>query len=187
MSKRLEPWVVFGAGAGAAGLVAWAYGWFLAGLSYNFESWRVIAADLLLKIVIPAAGGMAALAWCRLARRSGVEPQRGWRWGRPGRWVAAIVLAAYGITWAFGVPGVITSLTSQEIEEYKRGAVYWQGAASSPYPRIRTLASFPVLPGLIVVYHDAQIAGQSGWGGWVFYVWWGKGSKRIGTLWRRFS
>ena len=35
--------------------------------------------------------------------------------------------------------------------------------------------------------HDAQIAGQSGWGGWVFYVWWGKGSKRIGTLWRRFS
>ena len=70
MNKRLEPWVVFGAGAGAAGLVAWAYGWFLAGLTYNFQSWRVIAADLLLKVVIPVAGGMAALARRRLARRS---------------------------------------------------------------------------------------------------------------------
>ncbi len=54
-------------------------------------------------------------------------------------------------------------------------------------PTIMTLAAFPLLPGLLVVYHDSQIGGQSGWGGWVVYAWWGTGSRRIGTLWRRFS
>lgn len=184
MRERLRPWLVFAAGALMAGLAAWGYGWFIYSLNYNFEAWRVISADLLLKIVIPAIGGALAL---RLDRRP--TPSE-WKSPHRRRLRASLGLIAalgYFVTWGVGVPSVITRLTREEIHEYKRLEARDRDFSRLQFPTIKTLVALPVLPGVILVYHEAQLAGQHGWGGWAFYAWWGTGSKHLGTAWRWMS
>ncbi len=176
--------MVFATGALVAGLTAWAYGWFISSLSYNFEAWRVISADLLLKIVIPATGGLVAL-W--LDRRPERPERKSPHRRRLRAWLALTAALGYFVTWGIGVPSVITRLTSEEIQEYKRLEARDHDFSRFQFPKIRTLVALPVLPGVVVVYHEAHIAGQNGWGGWAFYAWWGTGSKHLGTAWRWLS
>lgn len=184
MREQFRSWAVFVAGALVAGLIAWVHGWFISSLSHNFESWRVISAELLLKIVIPATGGVVAL-W--LDRRPRRPEQQGPHRRRLRAGLALTVALGYFVTWFAGVPSVITRLTSEEIQQYKLLETPDHDFSRLQFPTIKTLVALPVLPGVVAVYHEAHLSGQNGWGGWVFYAWWGAGSKHLGTAVRWVS
>jgi hypothetical protein len=88
------------------------------------------------------------------------------------------IVAAYFVTWAVGVPAVFTQQHSAAVAAYKeeraRNNRVWE-----THPRIRTSIAFPVLPGAVVSYHEYQVAGLDGWGGWQVHVWYVVGVKQI--------
>jgi hypothetical protein len=87
------------------------------------------------------------------------------------RWVIRLVTVAYLLTWIFGAPQVQSELERLAVEKYK----YLEARRHSPelqaYPYIRTSFAIPMCPGLVLSYHEYQVAGLDGWGGWTVYAW----------------
>ncbi len=70
---------------------------------------------------------------------------------------------------------MITQLTAKDIDAYKsalQSSRLDRPKVSSPYPMTRTFVAIPVAPGVVVAYHEMQVAGLWGWGGFVWAVWW---------------
>ena len=106
-----------------------------------------------------------------------------WRFTRS---VAALLLAAAWIATAvFGAPAAITVNTAQDIESYKWFAQRQALPLSAPFPRINTTVAAPILPGVILLWHGAQLAGQAGGGGWELWVWYGATPRRV-HYWTRW-
>lgn len=102
------------------------------------------------------------------------------------RSVAALLLAAAWIATAvFGAPAAITVNTAQDIESYKWFAQRQALPLSAPFPRINTTVAAPILPGVILLWHGVQLAGQAGGGGWELCVWYGATPRRV-HYWTRW-
>lgn len=119
---------------------------------------------------------LALLTWRSLRRKlrlANFRPQR--------RSLQATVLALYLCTAVFGIPSVHTELVRYEIAEYKHarneGRRVWPA-----HPRIEFFFSCPILPFVIITYHEYQLAGLYGWGGWEFHLWYIVGAKSITGL-----
>jgi hypothetical protein len=112
----------------------------------------------------------------------------GWRMNildglrRSPRWLLIVIVTAYIFTWVFGVPAVQTATNAAAVEKYKYEKEYRSQRVWDTHPRIRTSAAFPLLPGLIVSYHEYQVAGLYGWGGWELHVWYFTGVNSIFRL-----
>jgi hypothetical protein len=95
--------------------------------------------------------------------------------------IKRILIVAYLLTWAFGAPAAQSEVTRFAVAEYKR----MQGAGRDVFPshpRINFTMAFPVAPGLVLTYHEYQVAGLYGWGGWGLHVWYGFGARQIAGL-----
>jgi hypothetical protein len=104
------------------------------------------------------------------------------------RSLAALLLAtAWIATAVFGSPAAITAATVQDIESYKRIAQEQSLPLSAPFPRINTTVAAPVLPGVILLWHGVQLAGQAGGGGWELWVWYGAAPRRVHHWTRWYS
>jgi len=84
------------------------------------------------------------------------------------RWFLIVIVIAYIFTWVFGVPAVQTATNADAVEKYKHGKEYGSQRVWDTHPWIRTSAAFPIFPGLVLSYHEYQVAGLYGWGGWNF-------------------
>jgi hypothetical protein len=49
------------------------------------------------------------------------------------------------------------------------------------HPVITLGAAMPVAPGLILTYHEYQVSGLNGFGGWSLYLWDGVGTHEVLT------
>ena len=145
-------------------------------------SWLLIAlggtgAALLANRYAAAAPAMLVNA-ARLSRNS-----TSWRVARS---VAALVIAAAWLATAvFGSPAVITASTARDIASYKWIAQQQALPLSAPFPRINHTVAAPVLPGVILLWHGVQLAGQAGGGGWELWFWFGP-SPRLVHSWPRW-
>jgi len=86
-------------------------------------------------------------------------------------WFARLVVTAFFVTWVFGAPQVDSTLGQEAVERYKvliarGGFTEWKS-----FPYVRTTLSIPVLPGIILSYHEYQVAGLAGWGGFTLHSW----------------
>jgi hypothetical protein len=90
----------------------------------------------------------------------------------------AVVLVPYLITWLLGVPSVLTDFTSAEVAEYKRDKAE-NNRVWEVHPVIRFLVAFPVAPALVLTYHEYQVAGLDGEGGWELSLWYGARSRSL--------
>ena len=90
-----------------------------------------------------------------------------------------LLAAAWLATAVFGSPAVITAITVQDIASYKWFAQQQALPLSAPFPRVNTTVAAPVLPGVILLWHGVQLAGQAGGGGWELWVWYGATPRRI--------
>ena len=114
-----------------------------------------------------------------------VNPSASWRVLRS---VGGLILAAAWISTAvFGSPAVITAITVQDIASYKWFAQKQALPLSAPFPRVNTTVAAPVLPGVILLWHGVQLAGQAGGGGWELWVWYGATPQRIHHWTRWYS
>ena len=129
---------------------------------------------ILCSIGIPAAAGL--FSWRKIRSRfGGAGPlirSRTLRW---------IIVTSYLLTWMLGVPAVHSSLVSFEISEYKRMRAE-NNRVWDAHPRIEFSFDIPVLPFVILSYHEYQLAGLYGWGGWGLHFWSGVGATRIGRM-----
>jgi len=99
-------------------------------------------------------------------------------WRRIPALVRVGIIAGYIVTWALGVPAVLAQQHAAAVAAYKeeraRNNRVWE-----THPRICTSIAFPVLPGVVVSYHEYQVAGLNGWGGWQVHAWYVGGVRPI--------
>jgi hypothetical protein len=156
--------------AGIAAMAVFAAGTVVGTLLYQtlgfgpFADGAAPYALVFLSIVLPA--WLAAAIWRRVRRKS-LRADTGSR----RRTVSRIILALYVITAAFGVPAVQTMLVRHALEHL---------ASSSPdRAHVSVVFSVPVLPAVILTYHEYQLAPLEGWGGWEVHVWYVGGASSI--------
>lgn len=141
------------------------------GLQSGGSAAQVITWELL-RLATPLVGGAVgsalALSWCGRSREKAAP---GARRRRVIAWSAVLLLACYGVTWAFGAPAVITHLTREDVKAYKSALAQGRTEVAQPFPHSSTSMAVPVVPGLVLVYHEMQVAGLWGWGGWVLCAW----------------
>jgi hypothetical protein len=99
----------------------------------------------------------------------------------------ALVALAYLVTWAFGVPSVQSALENEAWQTWKRLEARNHAPELQIYPFIRTYLAFPPLPFLVVTYHEYQVAGLHGWGGWQLHVWIPGHLRSLGSKWAWIS
>ena len=113
--------------------------------------------------------------------------RRGWlptipsasRWWRP---LVFCAVGAYLLTAVFGVPAVQTETNMWAGEEYKRLEAAGSNRVWETHPYIATYAALPVAPGIVLVYHEYQLSGLYGFGGYELFVWYAAGVKSIVTI-----
>jgi hypothetical protein len=99
------------------------------------------------------------------------------------KWVTGLLIGAYLVTWAIGGPAVQSANTRWAIEEYtgirERAS---QGAWHFREPHVRTYLTYPILPFILISYHEYQIAPVYGLGSWDVYCWFLIDVKRLFTF-----
>lgn len=142
----------------------------------------------LLGRVTPILGGFlcAYLIYRRLVTRSPAECTGSYK-GRTAtlalqKAVIWTLIALYLLTWSMGVPSVQSSITKRSVDAYKRMKKEHPEQVWDAHPYIKSYIAFPLLPGIILTYHECQLARLSGYGGWDIHLWYLIGTKRLWSL-----
>jgi hypothetical protein len=111
-----------------------------------------------------------------------IRPRFDIRWTSHRTVVAAgLLFLGYAITWLSGAPAVRGLLHRQALARYENIA-----SDSAPprltTPRIQTPLVVPVLPMVLLSYHEYQIAPLYGKGAWYFHFYFGRSPIQIGQL-----
>jgi len=95
-----------------------------------------------------------------------------WLFGPGVRVFAVILVALYLLTWTFGAPRVQSENNRWALEEWKR--IHQENQRRDlrdDLPYIDSFVSVPILPFVVATYHEYQLAGLYGAGGWEFQIW----------------
>jgi hypothetical protein len=160
---------------------------FLLGLVSAIVSVLICTAVVELMFLVPAyeSGRMLSVLVALVALLFGFA--LGWRFARrrlklppfivPSK-SGIILLVFFGITWAFGAPMVQSELTSASIARYKMLKAENDEVWNS-HPYIKCFVAVPVALGVILTYHEYQIAPLYGAGTWNIHVWYGLGTYQL--------
>jgi len=143
------------------------------GLEMHYPSLIWFPFFVVLCVTVPLACGFFAACWI-----AQLPPSISSLIRKVPRSVVIVVFAAYLVTWAFGVPAVLTAEHKTAVDAYKKERAR-NNRVWDAHPWIRTAAAFPILPGLVVSFHEYQVAGLDGWGGWQVYVWYWNGVRKV--------
>jgi len=72
---------------------------------------------------------------------------------------------AYAITAVFGAPACQTYRSQWAVAEYKRLRAAGNSHVWESHPRIATYAAIPILPAVVLEYHEYQLVGLYGFSG----------------------
>jgi hypothetical protein len=163
------------AGAALAGAAAWVGAQFV---STSLELYPGTEVQSVLYVVISVAATAGAiwgtLRWLR--KRGAYSPIL------VSSKVRRIVVVAYLLTWAFGAPAAESEVTGFAVAEYKRMQASGRDRVFPSHPWIKFTMALPLAPGLVLTYHEYQLAGLYGWGGWGLHIWYGVGARQIAGL-----
>lgn len=110
------------------------------------------------------------------------------------RVAGAVLVILYLVTWAFGVPCVLSGEAARAARAYGAAREYVAareyGAVSARqglevrevHPQIRFDFALPILPGVMLVKHGYQAANLSGERGWSVFAWWGAGNAKLASM-----
>jgi hypothetical protein len=93
-----------------------------------------------------------------------------------------LIAGAYAITAIFGSPAVQSESTRWAVSEYKRVKATGSSRVFEQHPYIWTYAAVPIAPGVIVSYHEYQLDGLYGFGGFDLSIWYVVGAKSLGGI-----
>ena len=138
------------------------------------------AVPLFVLAVLGAPTAVAVWTWRTLARR--------WRFAKhPSgqqfrRRLAWFVVAGCVLTAVVGGPATQSQRTAWAVAEYKHLKASGSPRVWDAHPRIRTYVAVPLAPCLVLSYHEYQLDGQYGFGGFELALWYGVGVKSLGAL-----
>ncbi len=147
-------------------------------IDMDYEVGTLLQVAVMIAVAVGLAFIAARATGRSLARRYGISDSL---W--PSRRIRIVLVAAYLITWAFGIPAVQSSLDAAAVSAFKRVNEGRPINLESAHPWFESFVSFPLLPGVVATYHESQIAMLSGWGGWRVHVWYGLGVREV-CAWR---
>lgn len=130
---------------------------------------------LTLQIGLPIVS--AVFMWRLLSRQQAISPPAR-RWYGWGRWI----VAAYVLTAIFGGPAVQSESTRWAVSEYKRVKATGSPRVWDSHPYLRTYATVPVAPGVLVTYHEYQLDGLYGFGGFELSIWYIAGVRSLAAF-----
>jgi hypothetical protein len=151
----------------------------------------LVLAEVKYYLLAAGMGVVAAMTLVRVANR------RRWRSlaaNRPGNTdrpnvvrqvrsgIVSVVVLAYAITWAGGAPAASNKFFRETLRARQSAP-----GCDYPNPRIETILSLPILPGLVLAWQENQLGGQCGWGGWKLYFWRGGEPKELYSATRWLS
>jgi len=136
------------------------------------------ATPVFLAAVFGVPMGVAFLVARGLSRRL-FRPSLSLRLPRP---VGRALIVGYLVTAIFGVPACQTFRAQWAVAEYKRIHASGDRRVWEAHPYVATYASIPLLPGVVLEYHEYQLSGLYGFGGLELFVWYGAGVKSLGQL-----
>ncbi len=142
-----------------------------------------LSAEMLPVYILALLGLPVAVAWLavsRLGRRWGAKVDRTPR-GIP-RAVLYLLLVGYVLTTVVGVPAAQSHRDAWAVAEYKRLRASGSKRVWDAHPYIRTYVSIPLLPCVILSYHEYQLDGLYGLGTFEVAVWYGVGV-RTADVW----
>ena len=108
-------------------------------------------------------------------RRQGIKVN----WLPRNKLVLSSIISLYLLTLYIGNPVVQSSNTKWAIDEYKRINTGDNVRVWESHPYIKTFVSIPIAPFVVMSYHEYQLDGLYGFGGWDIQVWYLTGVKRI--------
>jgi hypothetical protein len=141
---------------------------------------RSIPLFLLITLGVPL---LAAFLVGRWLNRKGW-----WAWWQaavPRPWprvLTVVLITGYVFTIVFGLPAVQTQTDSWAVSEYKRLKASGSVRVWPSHPYIATYLAVPVLPGLVLTYHEYQLDGLYGFGGFQLSLWYGTGVAEVASL-----
>jgi hypothetical protein len=98
------------------------------------------------------------------------------------RAIQRVLVIGYVLTAVFGVPSAISRQNAWAVAEYKQMRAGGSPTVWDAHPYIWAYGAVPVLPGVILSYHEYQVGGVYGLGTFELAVWYGVGSKSLGEL-----
>ena len=137
-------------------------------------------AERLVPVFVLVALGIPSAAAYTLARRL---KQREWWSGLSAmhypKIVLGIFIVGYLLTATIGLPAVQTHTNNWAVSEYKRVRASGSPRVWENHPYIATYFAVPLLPAIVLDYHEYQIDGLYGYGGFGLYLWYGAGVKNL--------
>ncbi len=152
-------------------------------LDQPFGPPRLIGDGLFAAVAVTSA--LALSSWVRSRVLPHVTETVSWRPLR--RAMLALFLGLYCVTWGFGVPAVTTELVRRDVATFKHSHTIGDPDYRERYPVLNASFGAPLLPGIVLVYYESQLGGQSGAGGWHLFAWWGFGTRPLAFFWRWLS
>ena len=93
--------------------------------------------------------------------------------------IKLIILGLYLLTTFAGIPSVQSYNTKWAVDEYKRINTGENSRVWETHPYIRTYLAIPILPFVVMSYHEYQLDGLYGLGSWDIQLWYFAGVKRV--------
>jgi hypothetical protein len=164
-------------------------------LDYRFMALRgetpwVTSAYALVMLTVPLGAGLLAM-WALRRWWPSSASIRGSAWWK--RTAYGVLAFAYVLTAWVGAPMVQSDLTDMVISEY-RAEQHIDESGILPYHRVlkqnpwcRTFLNAPIVPGLVVVYHEYQASGLNGRGAFYIFLWYGSGARYVTSFQRWVS
>lgn len=96
-----------------------------------------------------------------------------------------LLLFLYALTVAFGIPAIQNANTQWAVDQYKKIDTADNWRIMESHPHISTAVAIPVLPFIILTFHQYQLDALYGWGGWEIQFWyfWGEMNLLQYTVW----
>ncbi len=131
----------------------------------------------LLVLLIPILAGFIVarqfFKWCE--RRKNIKVN----WFPQNRSIRIIIFSLYLFTAVAGIPSIQSHNTKWAIDEYKRINTGDNPRVWDTHPYIRSYFALPILPFIVLSYHEYQLDGLYGLGSWDVQLWYIFGVKRI--------
>ncbi len=104
---------------------------------------------------------------------------------RPPRVLLWAVMVGYALTAIVGIPAAQSRRDAWAVKEYKQIRASGSKRVWEAHPYIRTYVTIPILPCVILSYHEYQLDGLYGLGSFELAVWYGVGVRaaEVWPLW----
>lgn len=139
----------------------------------SFKSLLFVLITLFLPMVSSFFSSRTFVKWFEKRKNLKVN------WIPKNKIILFLIVFLYSLTAFIGIPAVQSQNNNWAVEEYKRINTGDNPRVWESHPYIKSFVSVPIIPFFVMSYHEYQLDGLYGWGGWDIQLWYLVGVKRL--------